>query len=233
MTYYDIHTHQPAQHPRDIAVISMDLSSEPVRKRILSNRHFFEKQVSGQHSVQTTGYYSIGIHPRHADMKFMGSVREHANQPAIVAIGETGLDKSAAKDENEFRLQQKLFAAHAELSEDVRKPLIIHCVKAWGELLHIRKTIKPTVPWIIHGFRGNDILASQLINTGLYLSFGTLYHTTALKVAWQEQRLLTETDDKDVDIRNIYKQIANDLDIAEKTLSETITCFFKTRLALP
>lgn len=233
MAYYDIHTHQPAQHPGDIAVVSVDVSSEPVRKLILSNRHPFEKQASEQHPPPTAGYYSIGVHPWHANMKCMDSVCEYANRPAIVAIGETGLDKLVAKDEYEFRLQQKLFSAHAALSEKVRKPLIIHCVKAWEELLHIHKIIKPTVPWIIHGFRGKGLLASQLINTGLYLSFGTLYHTTALKIAWQQQRLLTETDDTGADIRNVYKQIANDLDIAEESLSETIARFFSTRLALP
>jgi hypothetical protein len=44
MTYYNIHTHQPAQHPGDIAVISVDLSDGSVQKGILSNEHPFEKQ---------------------------------------------------------------------------------------------------------------------------------------------------------------------------------------------
>jgi TatD DNase family protein len=231
MTYYDIHTHQPPQHPGDIAVVSLDVSRKDVRKEILSNRLPFEKQASEPCSVRPDGYYPIGVHPRHTDMKFMHSVRKYASRPATVAIGETGLDKLSAKNENGFRMQQELFSAHAELSEEVRNPLIIHCVKAWEELLRIRRSVKPAVPRIIHGFRGTDILTSQLINAGLYLSFGTLYHTEALKIAWQEQRLLTETGETGINTRRIYKQIACNLNIAEENLAEVIACFFQSRMA--
>jgi TatD DNase family protein len=232
MVYYDIHTHQPAKHPGDIAVISVDLSHEFMQNGILPPKGPTEKQQSPHCINPISNLYSIGIHPWHIDMASMNDVRKYANQPAIVAIGETGLDKIIAKNEHEFRLQQELFSAHAELSEKVRKPLIIHCVKAWDELLRTYKIIKPAMPWIIHGFRGKDILASQLMNAGLYLSFGTLYHMEALKIAWQRQRLLIETDDKRTDIRDVYEQIADDLNISEETLSEAIGVFFKTRFLL-
>ena len=215
MIYYDIHTHQPARYPEDIVVISVDAG---------------RLKLPGPIIPQANNYYSVGIHPWHVDMKSMDYVCEYASRPTVVAIGETGLDKIAAKDECEFRLQQELFSAHAELSEATRKPLIIHCVKAWDELLHIHKSIKPVMPWIIHGFRGKELLASQLINAGLYLSFGKYYHEEALLIAWQKQRLLIETDDKDVDLHTIYEQIAGDLNISKETLAEAISRFFKNQL---
>jgi TatD DNase family protein len=232
MRYYDIHTHQPTEYPGDIAVVSVDVRRESVRKGIFFNRRLPDDRKSADDLIQPSNYYSIGVHPWHVDAKSMEYVYEYASLPAIVAIGETGLDKLSAKDEYGFRLQQELFSAHAALSEEVQKPLIIHCVKAWEELLYIRKTIQPAIPWIIHGFRGKDPLASQLINAGLYLSFGKYYHKEALKVAWQKERLLTETETENADIRNIYKQIANDLDISKEDLSEEIARFFKTRILI-
>jgi TatD DNase family protein len=203
-----------------------------MRNEILSVKGSPENRPIRQGSLPASAFYSVGIHPWHVDTASMDEVREYAVLPAIVAIGETGLDRISAKDADRFGRQQELFSAHAELSEQVRKPLIIHCVKAWEELLRIRKTIRPTMPWVIHGFRGKDVLASQLVRAGCYLSFGKYYHTEALRVAWQEQRLLTETDDAEDDIRNVCKQIAAELDVTEEMLSEEIARFFSARILI-
>jgi len=82
------------------------------------------------------------------------------------------------------------------------------------------------MPWIIHGFRGKETLAIQLINAGFYLSFGPLYNREALKAAWIKRRLLAETDDSKTDIRHRYQQIADDLSVSEQELSEEIADFF-------
>ncbi len=218
MIYCDIHTHQPGRHPEDIAVISVDIRN-PLA--------LYAPQDNAEK------YYTVGVHPwyidsTHADLAndLFTKVREYAHLPKIVAIGETGLDKMTAKTENDFIFQQEQFLSHAHLSEEVKKPLIIHCVKAWDELLHIHKSIKPTMPWIIHGFRGKETLAAQLLDAGFYLSFGAHYNTGALQTAWTKHRLLAETDDKNIDIRDVYKQIASDLNISESKLSEEIEFFF-------
>lgn len=230
MIYYDIHSHHSATHPGDIAIISVDLCDPHNSLETSINNHLSGKQIS-ESSERTNHYeyYSVGIHPWHADKNFMTKVHAYATLPFVVAIGETGLDKITADTQDKFRLQQELFTEHIYLSEKVRKPLIIHCVKAWDELLHIRKATKPSMPWIIHGFRGKETLALQLLNTGLYLSFGMFHDRGALKASWEKQRLLAETDDKDTDIRNIYKQIAEELDITIDELSGEIGLLFKTK----
>ncbi|MDR2916729.1 MAG: TatD family hydrolase [Tannerella sp.] len=238
MTYCDIHTHQPGLHPEDIAVISVDIRNffaSHVRQDNPDNKSktaFIEKQAT-----EKINYYAVGVHPWyidkiHADTAndLFAKVCEYAHFPEIVAIGETGLDKMTAKTENDFIFQQELFLLHAHLSEEVKKPLIIHCVKAWDELLRIRKSINPSMPWIIHGFRGKEKLATQLLNTGFYLSFGMYYNTGALQMAWTKRRLLIETDDKNMDIRDVYKLIAKDLHIPESKLSEEIAFFFNTTI---
>ena len=208
---YDVHTHQPAVHPEDIAIVSVDLR-EPF--------------------VPGTLRYSVGVHPWYVDFHhpvetalLYDKVREYANHPAVTAIGETGLDKITAKTTEDFQFQYALFFAHARVAEEVNKILIIHCVKAWNDLLSIHKALKPSIPWVIHGFRGKESIANRLLDAGLYLSFGLHYSIDALKAAWVNRRLLAETDDNQINIRDVYHRIASDLNISEDELGEEIEDF--------
>ena len=226
MIYCDIHTHQPALYSEDITIISIDLFNA-----IISPEDFLE-ETNMLNVSEKNGriYYSVGIHPWHVDKQFMTKVYEFAKLPSVVAIGETGLDKVTANITADFKLQQELFVDHIILSEEVGKPLIVHCVKAWDELLHIRKSLKPSVPWIIHGFRGRKELAHQLLNSGFYLSFGPLHNKEAVKVAWENHHIFAETDDSAMNIRDVYKLLANGLNISEIELSQEIEDLFNSKL---
>ena len=230
MIYYDIHTHQTTVRAEDIAIISLDIINRDNLPEIFSTERNIPKMPSSRY-IETNKrheYYSVGIHPWNPDKSLISKVREYATSPTVIAIGETGLDKNSTNSTDDFKLQQELFIEHIIISEEVKKPLIIHCVKAWNELLHIRKSINPLIPWIIHGFRGKAALATQLLNAGLYLSFGAFHNTDSIKVAWEKRRLLTETDDTNTDIRDIYAQIANKLSIPVEELSGNIKVFFNT-----
>jgi TatD DNase family protein len=102
-------------------------------------------------------YYSIGVHPWDTAKPFFNPdlPADFFAKPHFVAIGECGIDK-----------------LQALLSETHHKPLIIHCVRAWQEILDLKNEIRPKSFWIIHGFRGKPELAKQLVNSGFYLSFG-------------------------------------------------------------
>ena len=213
MNYYDIHTHRPSINTEDVAIISVD-----IRKPF----------------VPCGLWYSMGVHPWYIDFnnkemtdQRFEKVREYSLFPSVVAIGETGLDKMTVKTTSDFLFQQKLFTAHACLAEEVKKPLIIHCVRAYDDLLHIRQSVQPSMPWIVHGFRGKASLASRLINAGLYLSFGQRYNKASLHVAWDNHRLFAETDDSQINIQNVYQLITNDLNISLDRLSNEIAERFK------
>lgn len=192
MYYYDIHTHQPSVHPEDIAIVNTVVKAE------------CDLSLSAR-------WCSVGIHPW-----YIYNVREQLScletilsSPSVVAVGEAGLDKLS---EISIDIQIDAFLQQASLAEKTNKPLIIHCVKAWAELIAARKTIKPHTPWIIHGFRGNSQLAQQLIAQGFHLSFGEYFNPAALSAAWPN-RLFAETDDKEIDIRTVYRQLASSLQI--------------------
>jgi TatD DNase family protein len=181
-----------------------------------------------QLTLPERGYYAIGIHPRQADRTLLPELRMLAGLPQVVAIGEAGLDKFASTP---WSLQEELFAAQVQLAGEIRKPLIIHCVKAWQELMAVRKTVRYDIPWIIHGFRGNGTLAGQLLRAGFFLSFGIRYQPEAVCRAWEVRRLLAETDDKPVNIREVYASLAATLALPEESLAQAI--LVNARKAIP
>lgn len=133
MVYYDIHTHHAPVHPEDVAIVNgLDPAS----------------------SAGTGLLHSVGIHPWYIYnvKEQLAELKRQAVLPDVVAIGETGLDKGV---ETPLKLQQKIFKTSVSLAENLGLFVIIHCVKAWDELIALKKELKPHVPWIIHGFRGN------------------------------------------------------------------------------
>lgn len=90
--------------------------------------------------------------------------------------------------------QTALLRIHYELSETLRKPLILHIVKSFPEIIALRKQWKPTQPWIIHGFRGKPQLARELLAHGFHLSYGKKYNPASLVIT-PVSRLLRETDE--------------------------------------
>ena len=80
------------------------------------------------------------------------------------------------------------------------------------------------MPWMIHGFRGNVELATQLLSKGMYLSFWFDFvmrpESTKLLRSLPKDRIFLETDGADTDIRIIYDKVAGDLDISVDELKK-------------
>lgn len=134
--------------------------------------------------------YSVGWHPwwPQPDMQWISNL---ADNPQIVLIGECGIDKM--KGIGDINSQITLTRLHAEISERVGKPLLLHIVGAWSEIIALRKELRPVQPWIIHGFRGKPQLANQLIAAGFHISLGRKFNPQTL-AAIPPSRLLRESD---------------------------------------
>lgn len=151
-------------------------------------------------------YHSVGIHPWHTtdvNISTIEQLNTLATHPQVVAIGETGIDTLKGAP---IEKQIEIFSHHVALSEQHQKPLIIHCVKAFNEIIALKKQLHPTMPWIIHGFRGKPQLASQLINQGFYISLGEHFNPQSATVI-PTDRLLFETDESTLDINTIIEKI--------------------------
>ena len=162
--------------------------------------------------------FSFGIHPWHLDEKnhdqLIARVIKLAGNPDVAAIGEAGFDRIKGPSSE---LQQKAFEEQVVISEEFRKPVIIHCVRAWDDLLKAHKKLKPKMPWLVHGFRGKPDLAQQIVSKGMYLSFWFDFvmrpESVPLLKSVPKERIFLETDGAEVDIRDIYKKVSMDLGI--------------------
>ena len=153
--------------------------------------------------------FAAGIHPWHLNegnrnklAEFMQKVAPH---PAVVAIGEAGFDRLRGPG---IELQREVFDEQVRLACQLGKPVVIHCVRAWDEILAAHRRLKPSTNWLIHGFRGKKELASQLLSRGFYISiwfeFALRPESADLIRSLPLEKLFLETDGADTDIRDIY-----------------------------
>ncbi len=142
---------------------------------------------------------------------------------SVIAVGEAGFDKikGPAMD-----LQKKTFEEQVLIAEEHKKPVVIHCVRAWEELLAEHKKLKPLTPWLVHGFRGKKELALQLISRGIYLSFWfdfiTRPEAASLLKSLPVDHIFLETDGSGTDIRDIYIKVSGDLGLTVNELKSQI-----------
>lgn len=208
MELYDIHTHQVFLEDNDDPYHSCILDVYPLEFEVANDTH-------ARHA------FSCGIHPWYSEdsENQLNYLKEIAFSPRIVAIGETGIDKLKGPD---MEVQIAVFLQHIEISERLQKPLIIHCVKAWEELIKIYRETRPTQAWIIHGFRSNPAITQRLIDEGFMFSVGDKVNVESLPLIPLD-RLFCETDEDEMDIRQVYQQIAQVIDMEMDELADKIS----------
>lgn len=189
MKFVDIHTHRSFAAENEIFVRNLSINeAETVLPKKLG------------------GFYSVGIHPWDLKQKNetdFQKLEEFCHNKQVRLIGECGFNKN--KD-IPFEAQLSAFERHITISEKTKKPMIIHCVGYYNEVVSLRKQVNPTQQWIIHGFRGKPQLAKQLLQTGFSLSFGERYNPESVK-ACPLEHLFVETDESKKAISEIYAEI--------------------------
>src|SRR5690606_33316081 len=100
----------------------------------------------------------------------MAQLAQIARSPHVLAIGECGLDK---KTETNWELQALAFAQQIDLAKDLNKPLIVHCVRAFDEVIALLHERTPAVPVLFHGFNKHPNLVQYLLRKGYNFSLGT------------------------------------------------------------
>ena len=170
--------------------------------------------------------FTIGLHPMSYNFMTFEHVSRiiHQNRDDILGIGECGLDTRIAVPRQH---QIELFTAHAEMAREMHLPLIIHCVRSYDDIVHLHQRLKPSNPWIIHGFNRSESIAIKLLDQGILLSIGKELldpgHPISnffKKIA--EYPFFLETDGKDIAIQTLYQQASNMLDMSIEAISSTI-----------
>ena len=172
-------------------------------------------------------YYSIGIHPWHIVEERieddLNIIERQLQKKNCLAIGECGLDK---RIETPLDLQQSVFEKQLALAEKYQKPVVIHCVAAFQEVIEIKKKLNITVPMIIHGFSKNEQVAKSFLENGFYLSFGKyLLRNPELKdvfLSIPNDHFFLETDTVEESIEEVYALAAKYKNIEIEELQRLI-----------
>jgi len=154
--------------------------------------------------------YSVGIHPKAIDPDYFENQWLWLSSnitDRCFAIGECGLDSLAETDQ---KMQGKVFLRQIRLANEIKKPLIIHCVRKFYEVISFKKYA--VQPMIIHGFNKKESIAKDLLNNNFYLSFGkaVLYNLSLQNTLKNtpSDKIFLETDDDDLSIEELYGKAA-------------------------
>ncbi len=184
MKYFNLHTHEYTNQP-DVLELVNQYPQE------------FDALIP---------FYSIGIHPLYIDENRLNAdfklVNEKLALPECLALGECGLDK---RSETPLEIQKLIFEKQLALAEKHQKPVVIHCVAAFQELIEIKKKLKISVPMLVHGFSKKIELAKQLIDSGFYVSFG---------------KNLLRAKSLETNLESVFKSIPNDKFFLETDMIE-------------
>ncbi len=174
--------------------------------------------------IVTEKKFSVGIHPKDIDENWeenFEKIKEISLLPNCVAIGECGLDGLISVNEN---LQKEVFEKHILWANQIKKPVIIHCVKRFSEIIAFQKTAK--IPLVIHGFNKKKTIADEMLKHGFYLSFGkSVLHSLSLQSILKEfplEKIFLETDDANFNIKELYQKTAEIKGISIENLHNKI-----------
>ncbi|HUW93059.1 MAG TPA: TatD family hydrolase [Bacteroidales bacterium] len=185
--FIDFHTHHGMGSSDTVAVMNL-MAGEDVPQTFQPNTAF-----------------SAGIHPWYLTAELFPKLKTELiltlAHPHVITVGEAGFDQLRGPSHS---VQRSAFIFQAQLAEELKKPMVIHCVKAWDTLRKVRKELKPEMKWVIHGFRGTPGLAGSLADDGLWFSLGINGLTEEILNIIPAERLLLETDDSKGDIGGVY-----------------------------
>jgi TatD DNase family protein len=168
--------------------------------------------------------YSIGIHPKDIDVNNIENqfdwLRSTITENCF-AIGECGLDSIVKTD---LKIQGEIFLKQIKIANELKKPIIIHCVRKFYEVISFKKHAEQ--PMIIHGFNKKENIANDLLKNNFYLSFGkaVLYNLSlqnTLKITPLD-KIFLETDNEDFNIEELYQKVSEIKGISLENLNKQI-----------
>lgn len=162
------------------------------------------KQMAEDHPAVVPCF---GLHPwcvpeRSPD--WMNLLRRFFAETPEAAVGEIGLDKGSHGKTINFGEQVEVFQRQLELAKELERPVSVHCVRAFGDLLEVLKQTGPFPAGVLlHSYMGSAEMVSALANLGCYFSlsgFLTGMKSTKAKHVLKSiplDRILLETDAPD------------------------------------
>ncbi|MBX2797366.1 MAG: TatD family hydrolase [Myxococcales bacterium] len=122
----------------------------------------------------TGGLATLGVHPWFADrVPDPASALQQLADRELSGIGEIGLDWARASQEAQRSRQRQLFRSQLALARERNVPVVVHCVRAYADVLQILTDDGlPDAGGLLHAFGGPLDAVRRATQLGLILSFG-------------------------------------------------------------
>ena len=141
-----------------------------------------------------------GVHPWQVDdAADLVAVRDRLLADTAAGVGEIGLDRLKTKIIPDA--QRALFARQLALAAELRRPVVLHGAKCWGEVMAACRPFKGRIPaFLFHGFSRSAGLLPEIFALNGYVSVGPALlndHAVNYRTLVKElppDRILVETD---------------------------------------
>ncbi len=201
MNYFDTHLHLSAED--DAAAVLTAARTVGVRGFLLAGTSAANGELVTALAAAEQGVYAaVGVHPHEAAQYLpqeLEQFRTWLAQPAVVAVGEIGLDYHYEFSPRED--QQQVLATFLELALESRRPAVLHCRDAFADCYALVKQHLPVgFPFVVHSFTGTVAECQQWQDLGAYISvngmvtFNKADNIRAFLPYIRPERLLLETD---------------------------------------
>ncbi|MCU0260673.1 MAG: TatD family hydrolase, partial [Ilumatobacteraceae bacterium] len=140
---------------------------------------------------------TAGLHPHEARFG-VDTVADLVAHPAVVAVGEAGLDFHY--DHSPRDAQRRAFAEQIQLAHQHDLPLVIHTREAWDDTFDILRAEGAPERTVFHCFTGGPAELARCLDLGAYVSFSGIASfpsaddVRAAAARCPLDRLLVETD---------------------------------------
>ncbi len=185
----------------DVGEVIARARSAGVARIIVTGTTVEESRAAAALADRFDLYATAGVHPHHARECGSGSLpalRELAQQPRVVAIGECGLDFN--RNYSPHPDQEKWLIAQLELALETNKPLFLHSRDAYPRFSQILRSVKIEKA-VAHCFTGEKEELHAYLDLGLHIGItGWICderrgkHLLQLVRDVPRDRLLLETD---------------------------------------
>ena len=194
--FFDVHTHVQFAAFKDDRkeVLERALKNDVWVVNVGTQRDTSESALELAEKYPEGVWAAVGLHPIHADKSYHNAeelgggeaaleftsrgeefdydyYKKLAENHKVVAIGECGLDYYRLSADTKKK-QKEIFEKQIALSNEIKKPLMIHCREAFADLIEILSEQRSSVAGIVHFFSGTTENAGKLMDLGFSFSFG-------------------------------------------------------------
>ena len=178
-----------------------------------------------------------GLHPWEADSLPLdiATFRAVLESDPLAGVGEIGLDRLKSRDISDA--QRAAFAEQLQLAAEMRRPVVLHGAKCWGEVVKACVPFAGSIPsFLFHGFSRSTGLLPEMFTMNGFVSIGPALlndHAVNYRAMAAElplERMLVETDAEwddvashEAQIRAIVDRLARLREVSVESLADSMS----------